>query len=107
MNNLVTDNVVTDLWLLHQAGEASSDSQNLLSSYLAARPDLKSRLEASQGLPALQPMRLSPSVEMQALANAREQARNKMILIGLGLAGVGVISLLALGGAFFLVFSGF
>lgn len=105
MNTLITDNVVTDLWLLEQAGEASADSRALVRSYTESRPDLRARLEAGRSLPAFQPKHLSPNAEMLALENAREKARHKMILIGVGMAMLAVTVLAALGGAMFLFMS--
>jgi|CXWL01.1.fsa_nt_gi ferric-dicitrate binding protein FerR (iron transport regulator) len=98
----LTANVITDLWLLQQAGEASADSRALVHEYLAQHPEMRRQFEASDRL-AIAPPRVSPTAELRSLEAARENARNKLILVGGALALFGLLALAALGGGLFLV----
>lgn len=103
MTAQVTASVITDLWLLQQAGEAGADSRALVEEYLAQHPDFRRQLEIGERLTIPAP-RLSPAAELRSLEIARENARNKLILAGAAFALFGVLVLVALGGAMFLMF---
>ncbi len=91
MNFEMTRDVARDLWSLCRMGEASADSRALVQEYLAQDGELAARLEeTAMHQPDLSPLRLSPDAERQYLDHARIQARNKLIvmLVGIGVGGV-------------------
>lgn len=101
MNTTVTRDLVTDLWPLYRAGEASNDSRRLVDEFLAEDADFADILRASEKLLGATPtLRLSPDTERALLDNARQRARNKWLVIGGGVALAGIIMLTALIGVF-------
>jgi len=98
----VTRNVISDLYPLCRAGEASRDSQSLVDRFLAEDKKYAMKLKQSeqmtQSIPSIQ---LSPSAERELLDDARERARIKLILIGGSIALVGLLTLVAMGMLFF------
>lgn len=101
----VTRDVVSDLWPLYQAGEASSDSRALVEAYLASDDAFASLLKAGNNVRRVLPsVRLSPDAELRLVAEAQRTARAKLLVIG-GLVAAGallaVLSLVALLFVFF------
>lgn len=93
----VSRDVAQDLWLLCQSGESSADTRVLVEQFLSADGDFAARLkESAMHQPDLSPLRLSADAERQYLDHARTQARNKLIvmLVGIGVGGA-VLLLLA------------
>jgi hypothetical protein len=100
MKTEITRDVVSDLWPLYRAGEASRDSKALVDEFLAEDSDFASTLHKSGDLGgAIPPFRLSPEAERRLLDDARGRARNKLMVIGVGIGLAAIIILTALGGA--------
>ncbi|MBK9302943.1 MAG: hypothetical protein IPM94_03380 [bacterium] len=79
----VTRDVVTDLWPLYEAKEASADSRTLVEAYLAGDDAFRSLLRGSGGLKRAVPeLKLSPDAEKQLLDDARARAQAKLKLVG-------------------------
>jgi hypothetical protein len=92
----VSRNVATDLWALYQAGEASDDSRRLLDAFMAEDRSFAEAIR--QQLPRVVPaFRLSPDAERRLLDDARDRARLKLVLVGLGL--LAIVLIVAMGGA--------
>ncbi len=99
----VTREVVTDLWSLYRAGDATADSKALVDSFLAEDPAFAETLRTSEQLTsAVPPLRLSADAERRLLDEVRQRARTRLLLIGGALAVVAVLAFAALGGALFL-----
>jgi hypothetical protein len=93
----VTRNVVSDLWPLCQAQEASADSRALVDAFLAHDAAFAAKLKESAMQPLdLTPLRLSPDAERRYLDDARANARMRMGLILFGMFAAGAILVLAL-----------
>jgi hypothetical protein len=104
----VTRDVVSDLWPLYSTGEASMDSRNLVDTFLSEDASFAATLQESQKLPGAMPsLRLSPDAERRLLDQARQRARIKLLLIGGTIALAGLVLLVALGGALWVVARGF
>jgi hypothetical protein len=96
----VTRDVVSDLWPLYRSGEASADSRGLVDAFLSKDASFASTLRESEKLPGMVPaVRLSPEAERRLLDDGRERAQTKLLLIGAGIALLGLVMLTALGGA--------
>lgn len=103
----VTRDVVSDLWPLCRAGEASRDSRDLVDAFLAADPGFADTLNRSAGLsPVLPGVRLSPEGERQLLDQARNRARIKLALIGGAILLVSAIAVMSLIFLMFVMSSG-
>jgi len=108
MQTEITRDVVSDLWPLYRSGEASRDSKALVDEFLAGDSDFASTLHKSGDLGgAMPPFRLSPEAERRLLDDARSRARNKLMVIGVGLGLTAIVILTALGGALLLGFRSF
>lgn len=79
----VTRDVVKDLLTVYGAGEASSDTRELVEEWLRSDPELASqaRQAASVALPDVPP--LPPTAEKRALDRTRRHLRWRMVLFGL------------------------
>ena len=103
MNIEITRDVVSDLWPLYRAGEASRDSKALVDQFLAENSEFAASLHRSGELGgAMPPYRLSPEAELRLLDDARSRARNKLMIVGMGIGLSALIILTALGGALLL-----
>ena len=101
----VTRDVVSDLWPLYQAGEASADTRSLLGAFLAEDPTFAAKLRESQHVPRVMPQaRLAPDAERRLLDDARADARTKMIMIGMAAALLVLALIVLVGGAVFAFF---
>jgi ferric-dicitrate binding protein FerR (iron transport regulator) len=93
----VTREVVSDLWPLCKSGDASPDSRALVDAFLAGDPALAEKLRRGESLSPVMPgIRLSPDAERRLLDDARRRARMKLLLIGAGIALVGLLAIGAL-----------
>lgn len=100
----VTRDVVSDLWPLCSAGEASAGSRALVEAFLREDSTFAATLRASEGLPRVMPaFRLSPDAERRLLDQAQERARMKLLVIGGAIALAGIVALVALGGVLFVM----
>ena len=105
MNYDVTRDVVSDLWPLCRANEASQDSRRLVDVFLAGDGAFAEQLQRSAELTGAMPaLKLSPNAEREMLDQARERARWKLMVVGGGIGLAGLIFLVALIGAMFLTF---
>jgi hypothetical protein len=103
MNTEITRDVVSDLWPLYRAGEASRDSKALVDEFLAEDSEFAATLHKSGELrDAMPPFRLSPEAERRLLDDARSRARSKLMVIGVGIGLTAIVILTALGGALML-----
>lgn len=92
----VTRDVVSDLWPLCQAGEASRDSQTMVDAYLAYDGEFAALLKAGDEVRRLVPsVRLSPDAELRVLHEAQRNARTKLLIIGGSVALVGTLAFLS------------
>ena len=101
----VTRDVVSDLWPLVRAGEASAGSRQLVDEFLVHDEAYAASLKESEMPPKTLPsLRLSPDAERRLLDEARATARTKLLVIGGALALGGLVLLTALGGALVVMF---
>ncbi len=70
----VTRNVISDLWPLYAAGEASSDTRALVESFLAGDPEFARTLQAKFDVPAAA-VDLPADQEARTLAHTLEAMR--------------------------------
>ncbi len=98
----VTRDVVSDLWPLYRAGEASAETSALMSNYLAGDPELAAELERNQAMNVMPPITLSPEAERRMLDDARSRANHRLLLIGGAIAVVAFLSLAGIVALFFL-----
>ncbi len=100
----VTRQIVSDLWPLCRSGDASADSQTLVTAFLAEddafSAELKETDMMSQAMPEI---RLSKEAELRLLEETRKQTRHKLWIQGGAIALTGFIMLSALAGVIFLV----
>jgi hypothetical protein len=89
----VTRQVVSDLWPIYSAGEASDDTRLLVEEFLAADPDLARTLKARIALPPLELGR-RPDAEVLVLRRTRDLVRGGSWLRGLRLLAL-VLTVLA------------
>lgn len=98
----VTRDVVSDLWALCRAQEASADSRKLVESFLAEDRGFAATLEASARPATIVPrVQLSPDAERRLVDDARDRARTRLMLSGAAIGLTGLILLTALAGALF------
>jgi hypothetical protein len=85
----VTRDVVSDLWPVYEAGEASADTRALVEAFLAGDPAFAEALRgaASVKLPALE-VPMSASAETQALKRTRDLVRGHGWLRGVKLCAL-------------------
>jgi hypothetical protein len=101
----VTRKVVSDLWPLVRADEASADSRTLVETFLAQDPAYAETLRASESLRGVVPaVRLSADAERRLLDDARERAQMKLLIVGGSIVLGALVLLTALVGALFVVF---
>ncbi len=98
----ITREVISDLWPLHKAGEASADSDGIVQAFLSEDPGFRTLLEESEnirrGLPSVA---LSPDAEMRLIEVARERIRTTAWLVGAAIGAFVFVSLAFVGGALF------
>ena len=83
----VTRDVVSDLWPLYVAGEASADTRALVDMFLADDPEFSERLKRSGALPAADVPR-PPDAELAAFKRSRDLVYGRSWLRGLRLAAL-------------------
>ena len=70
----MTRDVVTDLWPLYEAGEASADTRALVDDFLAQDPSFAAALRGGLQLPKVE-AQMSQATEVQALRRTRDLVR--------------------------------
>ena len=98
----ITRDVVSDLWPLYEAGEASAETRRLVDAYLAEDVAFRSALEESgrirRGLPDVA---LSSDAELRLIAVARERIRTTAWLVAAAIGAFVFVSMLFIGGALY------
>lgn len=93
----VTRHVVSDLWPLYSAKEASGDSRALVEAFLAGDEAFRAVLQESSRLTRAVPeFRLSADAERRLLDDARSRARLRLLVIGGAVAMSGLLAFFAL-----------
>jgi len=87
----ITREVITDLWPLYEAGEASRDTRAIVDEFLAADPEFARTLRAQPALEA--PVSLNPDAETMALTRTRDLVRGNSWMRGLRLVAVALTAL--------------
>jgi len=102
MKTEVSRDVISDLWPLYKAGEASPDSSRLIEAFLADNPDFKTMLEESErirrGLPEAA---LNKETEMELIELSRQRIRTTAWLIGAAIGAFVFVSMSFLAGALY------
>lgn len=108
MKTKISRDVISDLWPLYRAGEASRDTKALVDEFLAENSDFASTLHKSGELGGvIPPFRLSPEAELRLLEDARLRARNKLVIVGVGMALAAVFLMVVFGGALLMAMRSF
>ncbi len=90
----ITRDVISDLWPLYAAGEATDDTRRLVEHFLVDDPEFRTVLRQRFDMPA-ENVSLPPDHEARALARTRELIRGGGWLRGVRLVAI-VLSVLAL-----------
>ena len=72
----ITRAVVTDLWPLYDAGEASADTRALIDEYLSADPEFGRMLREQIALPRVE-VPMSKDTQIEALRRTRDLVRGR------------------------------
>jgi len=95
----VTRDVVSDLWMLCRAGDASADSRALVDAFLAEETAFAASLKEGETLDTIVPhVRLSPDAERRMLDDAAKNARLKLLVIGASVTLAAVLLFAAFAG---------
>ena len=91
----VSRDVVSDLWALCRAGNASADTRALVEAFLAEDTALAESLKEGETMNTIVPhVSLSPDAERRMLDDAARNARLKLLIIG-GSVALGAVLLFA------------
>jgi hypothetical protein len=90
----VTRQVISDLWPLYAAGEASADTRTLVDLFLVGDPQFAETLKAATALPAPD-LRTAPGAEVAALKRTRDLVYGRSWLRALRLVAV-VVTIFAI-----------
>jgi hypothetical protein len=102
----ITRDVISDLWPLHKAGEASADSRRIIEAFLAEDPAFRTLLDESEGVRrGLPDVTLSSDAELRLIAVARERIRTTAWLVGAAIGAFVFVSMAFLLGALFFALS--
>jgi hypothetical protein len=83
----VTRDVVSDLWPVYEAGEASADTKALVEAFLAQDPAFGAALRGNLALPRME-VRMSPDRETLALKRTRDLVHGRGWLRGVRLVAL-------------------
>lgn len=98
----ITREVISDLWPLHMAGEASADSRRIIEAFLAEDGAFRTMLEESERVRKGMPdVALSADAEMRLIAVARERIRTTAWLVGAAIGAFVFVSMALIGGALY------
>ena len=101
----ITRNVISDLWPLHKAGEASTDSKRIIEAFLSEDPAFRSLLDESESIRrGLPDVALSEAAEIRLIAVARERIRTNVWLVGAAIGAFVFVSMAFLFGAIFFAY---
>ncbi len=102
----ITRDVISDLWPLHKAGEASADSERIIEAFLAEDAAFRSLLEESESIRGGMPkVAMSPDAELRMIALSRERIRATVWLVGAGIGAFVFVSMAFLGAALYAAFN--
>ncbi|MBN2169807.1 MAG: hypothetical protein JW819_00640 [Candidatus Krumholzibacteriota bacterium] len=103
----VTRDVVSDLWPLVRADEASTGSRALVDAFLAEDGAFAATLRESERRSGVMPaLSLSPDAERRLLDEARKRARLKLLVVGGGIVLAAIMLFTALAALIFLFQNG-
>jgi hypothetical protein len=98
----ITRDVISDLWPLHKAGEASADSDRIIQAFLSEDAGFRTLLEESENIRrGLPNVALSSDAEMRLIEVARERIRTTAWLVGAAIGAFVFVSMAFVGGALF------
>lgn len=102
MKTDITRDVISDLWPLYKAGEASADSKRMIEAYLAADPAFRTLLQESEAIRGGMPkVALSADAELRLIELSRERMRTIVWLVGAAIGAFVFVSMLFIGGALY------
>jgi len=102
----ISRDVISDLWPLYKAGEASAETTHLIEAHLKEDATFQTLLEASERVRSGMPdVALSPDAEMRLIALSREKIRATVWLVGLAIGAFVFVSMSFLFGALFFALS--
>ena len=106
MKNEITRDVISDLWPLYKAGEASAETKRIVDAFLAEDPAFRTLLEESETIRRGMPdVALSSDAELRLIAVARERLRTNAWLVGAAIGAFVFVSMAFLFGALFFALS--
>lgn len=102
----VTRDVISDLWPLYGAGEASADSKRMVEAFLAEDTAFRSVLEESEAIHRGMPeVGLSPDVDLRMIELSRLRIRTTAWLVGAAIGAFVFVSMSFLLGALYFALS--
>lgn len=102
----ISRELVSDLWQLYKAGEASVESRRIIEAYLAEDPAFRTLLDESEHIRKGMPdVTLSPDAEMRLITLSRERIRATVWLVGAAIGAFVFVSMSFLFGALFFALS--
>lgn len=106
MKSDITRDVISDLWPLYKAGEASAESKRIIEAFLSEDSAFLALLEESEGIwRGLPDVALSSDAELRLIAVARERIRTNAWLVGAAIGAFVFVSMAFLLGALFFALS--
>jgi|CXWL01.1.fsa_nt_gi anti-sigma factor RsiW len=106
MKSEITRDVISDLWPLYKAGEASAETKRIVDAFLAEDPAFRTLLEESETIRRGMPdVALSSDAELRLIAVARERLRTNAWLVGAAIGAFVFVSMAFLFGALFFALS--
>lgn len=98
----ITRDVISDLWPLYEAGEASADAKRLVEAFLAEDPAFRTLLNESEAIRrGLPDVALSAEAETRMIEVSRERIRATVWLVGAAIGAFVFVSMSFLAGALF------
>ncbi len=98
----LTRDVISDLWPLYKAGEASAESKRIVEAFLSEDAAFRSLLEESEGIRrGLPEVALSSDAELRLIEVARERIRTNAWLVGAAIGAFIFVSMVFIGGALY------
>jgi ferric-dicitrate binding protein FerR (iron transport regulator) len=105
MKSDITRDVISDLWPLYKAGEASAETKRIVEAFLSEDPAFRTLLEESERIhKGLPDVALSSDAELRLIAVARERIRTNAWLIGAAIGAFVFVAMAFLFGAIYFAF---
>lgn len=88
----ITRDVITDLWPLYQADEASEDTRQLIQAFLAQDPEFAKTLAEAlrESLPVLNSNPINKETEMETLKITKKIMKRRNLFMSLGMLFTGL-----------------